>query len=180
MGKNKKVINISLNIRSIEKAINELKFIKSIIPQINEEFMNESLTIIQNNAINNLVKRVKNFPNSANINNNWNINKAIAKSGGNALELRNDNKVVALVEFGTGIVGKSNAHKLSQKLGYQYDVNNHAENGWNFDVIYKNEYYHFRGFKGYEGKSFLYDSFFDYFLLGEWKNVYQRIYDKYI
>lgn len=36
----------------------------------------------------------------------------------------------ALVEFGTGIVGKVNSHDLAGEKGYKYDVNNHGEAGW--------------------------------------------------
>ena len=36
----------------------------------------------------------------------------------------------AFVEFGTGIVGKSNPHKDYQSHDWTYDTNSHGENGW--------------------------------------------------
>ncbi|WP_310604873.1 hypothetical protein [Anaerosporobacter sp.] len=36
------------------------------------------------------------------------------------------------VEFGTGIRGSEASHPLSGELGYDYDVNNHGEEGWFF------------------------------------------------
>lgn len=34
------------------------------------------------------------------------------------------------VEFGTGARGKEGSHPLSGELGYDYDINNHGEEGW--------------------------------------------------
>ena len=34
------------------------------------------------------------------------------------------------VEFGTGIVGQSQSHPMSDIFGWRYDINNHGEHGW--------------------------------------------------
>lgn len=34
------------------------------------------------------------------------------------------------VEFGTGIIGKENPHPLKDKVGYEYDANHHGHRGW--------------------------------------------------
>lgn len=34
------------------------------------------------------------------------------------------------VEFGTGIIGESNAHPQAEVHGWEYDINNHGEAGW--------------------------------------------------
>lgn len=34
------------------------------------------------------------------------------------------------VEFGTGIVGKSNSHPQAKVQGWEYDINRHGQSGW--------------------------------------------------
>ena len=178
---NTKKINVGLSVSSLENAIKELKQIRSNIRNINREFIRESLLWIQNQANMYLETRVNNFPNSANIAMEWDIKLIKDGRGGNfAYELRNKSDVAYFVEFGTGVKGESKKHKVADKVGYKYDVNNHGEDGWSFAFEYKDEMYYFKGFRGYEGKSFLYDAFFDFYYLNEWKKIYQKVYDKYI
>ena len=179
----KKDIEIQIDLfetKSIEKAINKLRFIRKTLPLVNREFMKESLNWIKERANFYLNEKVGYFKGSANISDSWNITPSNSKYGGKAYQLINDNKFVAYVEFGTGIVGKNEPHKKAEETGYEYDVNGHEENGWNFRVNFNNTWHIFNGFTGYEGKSFLYDAFFDYFHLGKWKEIYQEIYNVYI
>ena len=87
--------------------------------------------------------------------------------------MRNVNPVGAYVEFGTGLIGEQNPHGKANELGYEYDVNNHGSKGWNW----KNEELGISmfGFKGYEGKSFLYDAFLDFTIFGKYKEIYQEL-----
>lgn len=175
-----KKINIQLNSKSVESAIKKMQYIKSNIALINEEFAFESLEWIKNRSNEYLESRVKNFPNTANIQNEkyWH-NKQVSKKQSKVIyELRNDNELVAYVEFGTGIVGAKKPHKNAIEVGYKYDKNNRGEEGWTFYNEQINLF--LKNFKGYEGKSFLYDACWDYFYQGVWKKIYKKIYDKYM
>lgn len=169
-----KKIKINLSSTSCQKAINELKNIKNILNKINNEFIYESLEWIKNRANDYLNNRVKNFPNTANIEQYWVINQL----GNGHWELRNTSPVGAYVEFGVGLVGSNRPHESSYQSNYKYDVNNHGDKGWNW----KNEEYGISmyGFRGYEGKSFLYDAFFDYHYNFEYKRIFKMVYSKYI
>ena len=59
----------------------------------------------------------------------------------------------AYVEFGTGVVGKSSSHPNPQ--GWQYDVNNHGDDGW---VYYDDYSGKFRWTKGFKSRPFMYNT----------------------
>lgn len=59
----------------------------------------------------------------------------------------------AYVEFGTGVVGKGSPHPNPQ--GYQYDVNQHGDEGW---VYYDDYTGKFRWTKGLESRPFMYNT----------------------
>lgn len=59
----------------------------------------------------------------------------------------------AYVEFGTGVVGKGSPHPNPQ--GYQYDVNQHGDEGW---VYYDDESGKFRWTKGFKSRPFMYNT----------------------
>lgn len=59
----------------------------------------------------------------------------------------------AYVEFGTGVVGKGSPHPDPQ--GYQYDVNQHGDEGW---VYYDDYTGKFRWTKGFESRPFMYNT----------------------
>lgn len=178
---NTKKINVGLSVSSIENAIKELKQIKSNIRNINRDFIKQSLVWIQNRADTYLDSTVYRYPNSANIADYWEIKQTKNGKGGNlAYELRNKNDVACFVEFGTGLVGDKHKHPLADELEYEYDKNNHNQDGWDFAFEYNGQLFIYKGFDGYEGKSFLYNAFFEYFHLGEYKRIYQEVYDSYI
>lgn len=58
----------------------------------------------------------------------------------------------AFVEFGTGVVGKSNPHP---EIPWKYDVNQHGEIGW---VYYDEESGRFRWTKGMPSRPFMYNT----------------------
>ena len=59
----------------------------------------------------------------------------------------------AYVEFGTGVVGSQSSHPNPQ--GWQYDVNNHGDEGW---VYYDDESGKFRWTKGFKSRPFMYNT----------------------
>ena len=175
----KKIINVELSTSSIDNAIKELTEIrKKYIKWITEDFIYESLEWIKNQAIYYHTIRTINFPNTANINKDWHIKKVFKNKNNMCYELRNDNELVAYVEFGTGLVGDTLPHKVAKEVNYDYDMNNHGIEGWSF----KNEDFslYFIDFIGYEGQSFLYDAFYDYFYGNKWKDIFEENYNKHI
>ena len=59
----------------------------------------------------------------------------------------------AYVEFGTGVVGSQSPHPNPE--GWQYDVNNHGDEGW---VYYDDESGKFRWTKGFKSRPFMYNT----------------------
>lgn len=57
------------------------------------------------------------------------------------------------VEFGTGVVGKGSPHPNPD--GYQYDVNEHGDEGW---VYYDDDSGQFRWTKGFKSRPFMYNT----------------------
>ena len=57
------------------------------------------------------------------------------------------------VEFGTGVVGSQSPHPNPN--GYQYDVNNHGDEGW---VYYDDDSGNFRWTKGFKSRPFMYNT----------------------
>ena len=175
---NRKVINVELPTSSVDNAIKQLTNIRKSIKMINEDFIIESLEWVMEKAKKYHELRTYNFPNTANINNDWKIKKVFGKKNEMGYKLINNNELVAYVEFGTGIVGEMQPHKQANNVNYEYDMNNHKLDGWTF---YNDEFnLYFIDFIGYEGQSFLYDAFWDYFYKDKWKEIYQKNYDKYM
>ena len=59
----------------------------------------------------------------------------------------------AYVEFGTGVVGMQSPHPNPQ--GWQYDVNQHGDEGW---VYYDDESGTFRWTRGFKSRPFMYNT----------------------
>jgi hypothetical protein len=57
------------------------------------------------------------------------------------------------VEFGTGVVGSQSPHPNPN--GYQYDVNQHGDEGW---VYYDDDSGEFRWTKGFKSRPFMYNT----------------------
>ena len=67
--------------------------------------------------------------------------------------IRADAYYAAYVEFGTGVVGKQSSHPSPQ--GWQYDVNNHGDDGW---VYFNDDIGDFRWTKGFKSRPFMYNT----------------------
>lgn len=155
---------------SVDKVIKGLDKIKEAIYLIEDEFLRESLIWIRNRANFYLDQRTGGFKGTTNVSKSWQINKVDGEPSTKVWELRNTNINGAYVEFGTGIIGKQNKHKKAKKSKYEYDVNKHGKKGWTWtnNEIGVTMY----GFEGYQGKSFLYDAYFDY----KHNKIYVEIY----
>lgn len=76
----------------------------------------------------------------------------------------------AFVEYGTGVVGEG-THEDPKT--YQYDINNHGENGWWFyDEKGKAHWT-----KGMEAHRFMYRATVDYITIG-YKEIFKKLFDK--
>ncbi len=163
------MFKISFEGSTIDKAVEKLRKYQKLLKRANQEFMIESLEWIKENANENLKSRVGYFAGTLNLKNYWVINEINEST----YELRNTNDKGAYVEFGTGIVGLG-SHEKADEVNYEYDVNNHGAFGWSWYNSKDN--YMVRGFTGYEGKSFLWDAFFEYYSSGEFTRIYERTY----
>lgn len=141
---------------SINNAIQRMRKLEKRIYEMQRRFIIRSLEWIRDRANELLSQRVYSFPNTANVKDGWKINQ-ISKD---LWQLVNENPLAGYIEFGVGLKGQLSQHKAASDVNYQYDVNNHGEKGWNW---YNEDLgVGMRGFTGYEGKSFLYDAFFEY------------------
>lgn len=148
--------NTKLNVGFINAMRSILKMIKKDISEIDDVFIERSLTWIRDKADENLKNSVGGFEGTANVSAYWEITQVESKKW----KLTNTNPYGAYIEFGVGEVAKNKPHTKAKDSDYQYDVNEHGDKGWTWSredlgiTMY--------GFRGYEGKSFLYDAFFEY------------------
>lgn len=189
-----KEIKIEFSLSSVKEAIKELKKIQNRIPKVNEEFSKRSMLWIQNDANKNL-EMSSSHTGTTDIQEKWVIKRITARKGGIAYEIRNESPFSAIVEFGTGPVGGDNPHRMASVVGYEYGteawsfVRDLTSNEW----VVKNEkitkedikanpsrYLVLNDYEGYEGKSYLYDAFYNYFYGGVWKKIYSEVFDRYM
>ena len=78
----------------------------------------------------------------------------------------------AYVEFGTGVVGEG-THEDPQN--YQYDINNHGEDGWWF----KDDKGRLHWTKGMTAHRFMYQAMNEY-VNGEYKKIFKKAFDEVI
>lgn len=141
---------------SVNNAIDRMRKLEKRIYEVQKRFIKKSLEWIRDRANELLKERVYNFPDTANVKDGWKIIQ-ISKD---EWQLVNENPLAGYIEFGVGLKGQLSPHKSSSEVNYQYDINNHGEKGWNW--YNENLGLFMKGFTGYEGKSFLYDAFFEY------------------
>lgn len=166
---------------SINDGIKQLRKFKKQLKNINRRFIISSLEWIRDRANAYLIESVKNFPESANVSRGWEIQSVESEFNGEiAYRLINTNNLATFVEFGTGVVGLNSQHPKSDDTNYVYDKNGHGWQGWNFRFNYNGKWYIYDNFTGYEGKSFLYDAYYDYFYRKEYVKIYNKIMEKYI
>lgn len=74
-------------------------------------------------------------------------------SNGASYYIYTDCDWAAFVEFGTGVVGKSNPHPDTGLVGWKYDTNDHGESGWWY---YYDGEWHWT--KGMPSRPFMYET----------------------
>lgn len=74
------------------------------------------------------------------------------------------------VEYGTGIIGEG-THP--DPKGYQYDVNNHDDEGW----VYKDKNGNFHFTRGMEAHRYMYNALIDYLTQGANK-IFEKAFDE--
>lgn len=170
-------LNISLTDKSLDHTIHQLKTLTKYLQQVQKEFIELSIQWLIDRANELLDERVKHFPGTANIKEHW-VKEFNAIPNGISAKLINTSEVGAYVEFGTGLVGQTFKHKEANSTGYEYDVNAHGIEGWNW---YNQEIgVGMKGFIGYEGKSFLYDAYWEYINRRTYITIYESAINKYM
>lgn len=187
-------IKFELNSKSVKNAIKQIEELQKKLPKINEEFVIESLEYVKNKA-NNKLRASSQYMGTTDITEKWEINKLLSTSKKIvSYELRNTSDFSAVVEFGTGIVGGNSPHPMASVSGYEYGtkqwsfVRDLTSNEWVVHNKFSKEeinenpdrFLVMRNFSGYEGKSYLYDSFWEYFYNLEYLQVYKNIINKYL
>lgn len=166
-------------ISGINQVINNLRKVRnSINNDINSLFITKSLEWIRDRAIEILSIKLKNPPNWFGTNvldkSTWFI-KQISK---NSYILENTYENSASIEFGIGIVAEENPHGWADEAHYEYNKPSEYKdlNGrWSFKDQNDTVWYRFRG---YEGKSFLYNAFMEYQQNNIWVKKYQEAFDE--
>ena len=141
------VIKFSLNEKDIDRAISELKQFKAeflekcnrlieALTEYGEEVARIEVQLLDAVYTGELMNSIDSYYSPT-------YNVGIIKAGA---------YYAAYVEFGTGVVGKS-SHPNPQ--GWQYDVNNHGDEGW---VYYDDENGTFRWTKGFKSRPFMYNT----------------------
>lgn len=144
----KTVIKFSLNEKDIDRAISELKVFKREFLRKCESLI-EALTdygvevakveVAQLDAVytGELMNSIVGYYSPT-------YNVGIIKAGA---------YYAAYVEFGTGVVGSKSPHPNPQ--GWQYDVNNHGDEGW---VYYDEDSGGFRRTRGFKSRPFMHNT----------------------
>lgn len=164
----KKVITIKLSVNSVKEARKKFIFMKRNLPRVEKRFVEKSLNYIEEKAKENIRVSVGGsswYTPTGTLENSWvkNIDTGM---------LRNTCRWAALVEYGTGIVG-SGTHP-QPKMGYQYDVNEHGDEGWYFYDQEGNLHWT----KGMEAHRFLYDAINSYYYGGMYKVIFREVMDE--
>ena len=142
-----KKINIQLNKASVEQAINHLKFLRSQIPKMMDEFLEFACLWIIKRAnfyidsadLGDIVKlRLRNgwsyniVGGTATLSNSVIVKKRIGYGDDRSTE---EVPLSVLVEFGVGVVGQTNPHPNANTSGYQYNKDSKSKSfdgAWTF------------------------------------------------
>lgn len=166
-------------ISGINQVINNLRKVRNAINNdINSLFINKSLEWIRDRAIEILTTKLSNPPNWFGTNVLDTSTWVIKKISKNSYILENTYENSASIEFGIGIVAEENPHNWAEEAHYKYNEPSEYKdlNGcWTFTDQNDEVWYRFRG---YEGKSFLYDAFMEYKQNNIWVKKYQEAFDE--
>lgn len=120
-------IPVKWTTKSIDKAIKEVeryrKHLVNLIPKFLDRCADRVIEIANQKI------ELFDFDNQiiSGIQNGWQKTK-----GNNTLLLENTNEKAVYIEFGVGQVGATSKHKNASDAGYEYDINNHGQEGWGF------------------------------------------------
>ena len=144
----KTVIKFTLDQKDIDRAIKELK-------QFKTDFLKKCNLLIETltNEGENIAKVQVQELDAMYTGELWNSIKGYYSPTYNVGIIKAGSLYAVYVEFGTGVVGSQSPHPNPQ--GYQYDINNHGEDGW----VYYDEYNKgFRWTKGFKSRPFMYNT----------------------
>ena len=162
---NNKTIHLSLSIKSVRETKRKFLFMRNNLPAVKRLFVERSLDYIEERAkeyIRSTVGGSSWYVPTGTLENSWvkNIDTGM---------LENTCWHAALVEYGTGIIGKGTHPDPAS--GYQYDVNNHGEEGWFFYDQEGNIHWT----RGMVAHRFLYDAINDYYYRGQYKVIFRDV-----
>lgn len=144
-------IKCTLSIKSIDKAIKEIEAYKreviSKTKKLAERLAREGVFIAKAKIAE------KNAVYTAELLNSMEIRAGDVIQNGAQYKVYTGCPWAAYVEFGTGVVGKSNPHPDVSIVGWRYDVNEHGEHGWHY---YKDGAWHWT--KGMPSRPFMYET----------------------
>lgn len=156
-----------LCIRDLERISKLFHTMSEKMPEVNRVFIRKSVDYLDEHARNHLANS---------IGHSWYIPSGALMSSFQKVydtefgRLFNDYFTAQWVEYGTGIVGQG-THPESN--GYQYDVNNHGDDGWVYRD--KNGQYHFT--RGMEAHRYMYNALIDYITTG-YKECFSKAFDE--
>lgn len=164
----KYTLRVKLSPAGVKQLVDNFSVIQNKLPELNQEFISESLDFLEERAkfhlqksyTNSWYKRTETLMNS--------FKKDVA-----AQSLINDCWYAALVEYGTGIRGKG-THPLPGD--YVYDMNEHGEDGWYFYDAEGN----LRWTNGMQAHRFMLEAVNDYYFKGEYKRIFERVFNRLI
>lgn len=157
--------NLSLN--GIDSLLKKTTALEEGLPKVNKLFIRKSVDYLDERA---------KFHLGMSIGHSWYIPSGALMSsfqkvyGADFGRLFNNCFTALWVEYGTGIVG-SGTHP--DPKGYQYDVNNHGEDGW----VYKDKEGNYHFTRGMEAHRYMYNALIDY-LTGGVKRMYSEAFDE--
>lgn len=129
-----KVINISLDTKSVKQAIKEInKVQKKLSNQVPKVYLTKCVDYIVAKANEYLMQVNMDSSIIADIQTHW----MVEHYGNNQIRLVNNSDKAVFVEFGVGIVGQQNAHPNSYKTNYEYNIPTKAkklDGSWVFEL----------------------------------------------
>lgn len=144
----KTVIKFSLNENDIDRAIKELKLFKEVFL----EKCNRLVETLTDHGVEVARLEVRQLD-AVYTGELWNSIEGYYSPTYNVGIIKAGAYYAAYVEFGTGVVGSQSPHPDPQ--GWQYDVNNHGEEGW---VYYDDYTGKFRWTKGFKSRPFMHNT----------------------
>lgn len=118
-------INISLDKKSINNAIKQIKAVKKKIQKdLPTLYLNKCVASIIDMANRNLLLTNIGSEVQDKIQNGWQVSPVVKNqiTLSNIAEFEKGKNLAVFVEFGVGIVGQGQSHKLASKAGYEYNV----------------------------------------------------------